>query len=232
VGRQYRSAYCARSSTSSGRRRITLGAGKACDVATFVEALRRRAMAPHVAIDGNVGKSDKPRSTAIDQRTGLHPGYAISQVIRKRIKEIFGWGETIGRLAQVGLRGRDRFTARFTFRVSAYNLVPLPMLPAEQLRSSACPRGANSVHRTSPSTSKSSTSPDRCAMATKSVDWAFQQPATIAEFLGPGRWIRCSYRYSVPSSLPIQVEASSGRGIRPRACPDALHMVRVSGNGP
>jgi len=113
-----------------GRRRITLGADKAYDVAAFVQALRRRAVTPHIAIDGNLRKNGKPRSTAIDARTRRHPGYAISQVIRKSVEEIFGWGKTIAGLAQVKLRGRDTVKARFTFGLAAYNLVRLPRLLA------------------------------------------------------------------------------------------------------
>jgi IS5 family transposase len=113
-----------------GRRRITLGGDKAYDVAAFVDALRERAVTPHIAIDGNVRKNGKPRSTAIDQRTTRHPGYAISQVIRKRIEEIYGWGKTIGGLAQVKLRGLAKVRARFIFGLAAYNLIRLRKLLA------------------------------------------------------------------------------------------------------
>lgn len=112
------------------RRRITLGADKAYDVAAFVEALRERSVTPHIAIDGNVRKSGRPRSTAIDQRTQRHPGYAISQIIRKRIEEIFGWDKTIGGLAQVKLRGLAKVKALFTLGLAAYNLIRLPKLLA------------------------------------------------------------------------------------------------------
>jgi hypothetical protein len=95
-----------------------------------VDALRERAVTPHIAIDGNVRKNGKPRSTAIDQRTTRHPGYAISQVIRKRIEEIYGWGKTIGGLAQVKLRGLAKVRARFIFGLAAYNLIRLRKLLA------------------------------------------------------------------------------------------------------
>jgi hypothetical protein len=35
------------------------------------------------------------RSSAIDGRTTRHCGYAVSQPIRKRIEEAFGWMKTI-----------------------------------------------------------------------------------------------------------------------------------------
>jgi hypothetical protein len=114
-----------------GQRRITLGADKAYDVAAFVRALRDRAVTPHIAIDGNLRKSGRPRATAIDRRTTRHAGYRISQVIRKRVEEIFGWSKTTAGLAQVKLRGLPRVKARFTFGLAAYNLIRLPRLLAE-----------------------------------------------------------------------------------------------------
>jgi transposase len=113
-----------------GRRPITLGGDKAYDVAGFVEALRERAVTPHIAIDGHQTKTGKRRKTAIDDRTTRHPGYAISQVIRKRIEEIFGWDKTIGGLAQVKLRGLAKVKALFTLGLAAYNLIRLPKLLA------------------------------------------------------------------------------------------------------
>jgi hypothetical protein len=58
-------------------------ADKAYDVTAFVAALRARRVTPHIAIDGHVRKSGKPRKTAIDRRTTRHPGYALSQRLRK-----------------------------------------------------------------------------------------------------------------------------------------------------
>ena len=112
------------------RRRITLGADKAYDVRGFVENLRRRQVTPHVAIDGHVRKSGKPRATAIDARTTRHPGYAVSQRCRKRIEEVFGWAKSAAGLAKVKLRGRARVEAVFTLALAAYNLIRLPKLLA------------------------------------------------------------------------------------------------------
>jgi transposase len=113
-----------------GRRRITLGGDKGFDVAGFVGDLRARDVTPHIAIDGHVRVTGKPRKTAIDRRTTHHRGYAISQTIRKRIEEIFGWTKTIGGLAQVKLRGLAKVRAVFAFALAAYNLVRLPKLLA------------------------------------------------------------------------------------------------------
>lgn len=111
-------------------RRITLGADKAYDVAAFVKALRARKITPHIAVDGNVRVSGIPRRTEIDRRTLRHAGYALSQRIRKRVEEIFGWDKSIGGLAQVKLRGLAKVKALFTFGLAAYNLIRLPKLLA------------------------------------------------------------------------------------------------------
>jgi transposase len=112
------------------RRRITLGADKAYDVAQFVHDLRERSVTPHVAIDGHLSKTGKPRKTAVDGRTTRHVGYDISQRCRKRIEEVFGWIKSSAGLAKVKLRGRDRVDAAFTLALAAYNLIRLPKLLA------------------------------------------------------------------------------------------------------
>jgi len=73
------------------RRLITLGGDKAYDVFDFVQALKERNITPHIAINGAIGRHGIARKTAVDRRTTRHPGYAISQCIRKRTEEIFGW---------------------------------------------------------------------------------------------------------------------------------------------
>lgn len=111
-----------------GQRRITVGGDKGFDVAEFIGELRERNVTPHIAIDGHVRVSGKPRKTAVDKRITRHPGYAVSQIIRKRIEEIFGWSKSIGGLAQVKLRGLAKVRAAFTFGLAAYNLIRLPKL--------------------------------------------------------------------------------------------------------
>ena len=113
------------------RRRITLGADKAYDVARFVDALRERAVTPHIAVDGRVSKFGKRRATRIDRRTTRHPGYAASQRLRKRIEEGFGWIKTTGGLAKTRHRGLDRVGWMFTLTAVSHNLVRLPKLLAE-----------------------------------------------------------------------------------------------------
>lgn len=113
-----------------GQRRITLGADKLFDVEDFVEALRQRKVTPHIAIDGHLSKTGKPRKTAIDGRTKRHPGYAVSLRCRKRIEEVFGWIKSVAGLSQVKVRGLSKVRAVFLFAIAAYNLVRLPKLLA------------------------------------------------------------------------------------------------------
>jgi transposase len=113
-----------------GQGRITLGADKAYDVASFIEALRARRVTPHVTIDGHVTKTGKRRKTAIDRRTTRHAGYALSLRTRKRIEEVFGWVKTTANLRKTRHRGTARVGWMFTLAVAAYNLVRIPKLLA------------------------------------------------------------------------------------------------------
>ena len=112
-------------------RRTTLGADKAYDVSDFVDALRALTVTPHITVDGHVTKTGKRRKTRIDRRTTRHAGYAVSQRLRKRIEEGFGWIKTTGGLAKTRHRGLDRVGWMFALTAAAYNLVRLPKLMAE-----------------------------------------------------------------------------------------------------
>jgi transposase len=106
-------------------RSITLGGDKNFDTADFVNELRSMAVTPHVA------QNTSGRRSAIDGRTTRHAGYAISQRIRKRIEEAFGWLKTVGGQEKTRFRGVGRVGWAFTFAAAAYNLVRLPKLLAE-----------------------------------------------------------------------------------------------------
>jgi transposase len=102
--------------------RITLGSDKAFDVAEHVANLREMNVTPHVA------QNDTNRSSAIDGRTTRHPGYALSQRIRKRIEEAFGWIKVPGGLRKTRHRGLERVGWGFAFTAAAYNLIRIPKL--------------------------------------------------------------------------------------------------------
>jgi transposase len=103
---------------------ITLGADKAYDAEDFINELRAMKVTPHVA------QNMSGRSSAIDGRTTRHAGYAVSQRIRKRIEEAFGWIKTIAGQEKTKFRGRERVGWAFTFAAAAYNLTRLPRLMA------------------------------------------------------------------------------------------------------
>jgi hypothetical protein len=115
-----------------GRRgggRVTLGADKAYDVADFVASLRARSVSPHIAIDGHVRVTGKPRKTSVDGRVTRHPGYAISQRIRKRIEEVFGWIKASAGLGESSC-GVAGVSCRLHPSFSGDNLIRLPKLLA------------------------------------------------------------------------------------------------------
>jgi len=103
---------------------VTLGADKAYDTADFVMELREINVTPHVA------QNASGRASAIDGRTTRHDGYVLSQCIRKRIEEGFGWMKTVAGLRKTRYRGIEKVGWVFTFAVAAYNLVRLPNLLA------------------------------------------------------------------------------------------------------
>ena len=70
------------------------------------------------------------RRSAIDGRTTRHAGYGLSQRIRKRIEEAFGWIKTVAGQDKTRFRGLERVELAFTFAAAAYNLVRLPRLLA------------------------------------------------------------------------------------------------------
>ena len=102
--------------------RITLGADKGYDAEDFVNELRSMGVTPHVAQNTN------GRRSAIDGRTTRHPGYKVSQRIRKRIEEAFGWMKQIAGQDKTSFVGLERAGFAFTFAAAAYNLVRLPKL--------------------------------------------------------------------------------------------------------
>ena len=105
--------------------RITVGADKAYDTADFVAKARELNVTPHVAQNINAH-----RGSNIDARTTRHPGYRVSQVIRKRIEEANGWIKSVAGMAQTKHRGLARVGWMFQFKAAAYNLVRLPKLLA------------------------------------------------------------------------------------------------------
>ena len=103
-----------------GQRRITLGADKGYHTRDFIDGCRQRRVTPHVA--------DKDKHSALDGRTTTKAGYSISQRIRKRIEEIFGWTKTVGAFRRTRFRGRRRTQLAAYVVGAAYNLVRMARL--------------------------------------------------------------------------------------------------------
>jgi transposase len=97
--------------------RVTLGADKGYDTADFIAGCRERGVTPHVA------QHTTNRSSRIDERVTRHSGYAVSQRVRKRVEEIFGWIKTIGggrKLRYIGLARNQLWAA---LAGAAFNLI-------------------------------------------------------------------------------------------------------------
>ena len=114
-----------------GRKRIhpkTLGADKGYDSREFVKRLRDKLIVPHIA--ANTGRRG---GSSIDGRTIRHTGYAISQRVRKRVEEIFGWFKTIGGFRRTRFRGRDRTELHALFVGTAYNLMRMARILGKEM---------------------------------------------------------------------------------------------------
>lgn len=101
----------------------TLGADKGYDTHDFVTVLRRRKITPHIAAN-----TERRGGSTLDQRSTRHAGYQISQRVRKRVEEIFGWMKTIGGFRKTRFKGRDRTQLAAWFVGAAYNLLRMARL--------------------------------------------------------------------------------------------------------
>ena len=90
------------------------------DTKGFVADVRGLGFTPHVA------QNNKHRRSAIDGRTVRHGGYGVSQRIRKRVEEPFGWIKTVGTGHKVRYIGQERNRAWFKMEAAVYNLMEFP----------------------------------------------------------------------------------------------------------
>lgn len=114
-----------------GKQPKTIGGDKAYDTKDFIANCRERNVTPHVACNDT-----RQGGSAIDGRTTRHPGYGVSQTIRKRIEEHFGWGKTVGRIRQTVYRGLRKVDQHFKLTMTASNIVRIARMPT------AAPAGA------------------------------------------------------------------------------------------
>ena len=107
------------------RRRRTVAGDKAYDTKGFVANVRELGFTPHVA------PNTAQHRSAIDGRTTRHAGHEISQRIRKRIEEPFGWIKTIGGGRKLRYIGQERNRAWFLAVGAVYNVIRIARLDAE-----------------------------------------------------------------------------------------------------
>jgi hypothetical protein len=103
---------------------LTLGADTQYQDEKFIEALRQRAIAPHVSeyVKGNLGKN------SLNEAERADPRRSISQRKRKLIEQVFGWSKLDRPLRQVKLRGLDRMDWFFRLAITAFDLVRMRRL--------------------------------------------------------------------------------------------------------
>jgi transposase len=102
----------------------TVGLDRGYDTRDLVAKLRTRHITPHVA------QNTAGRRSAIDGRTTRHRGYAISQRIRMKVEEIFGWLKTVGGFRKTRYRGLEKVGFAGYLVGAAYNLVRLTRMVA------------------------------------------------------------------------------------------------------
>ena len=105
----------------AGRSGATVAGDKGYDTREFVARSRALEITPHVA---------QMKHSAVDARTTRHSGYTVSQRLRKKVEEIFGWGKTVGGMRKTRFRGRARTQLANYFIGAAYNLLRIANLNA------------------------------------------------------------------------------------------------------
>ena len=106
------------------KRRRTIAGDKGYDTAGFVAEVRGQGFTPHFAPN-----TTRQRST-IDGRTTRHAGHHVSQRIRKRIEEPFGWMKTVAGGRKLRYVGTRRNRAWFVMTGAVYNIIRIAALDA------------------------------------------------------------------------------------------------------
>jgi len=102
-----------------GSQPLTVGADKGYDTKDFAWECRDMAITPHVA---------QKQHSAIDARTTRHEGYRISQRIRKRVEEIFGWVKSVAGGRKLRYCGVEKNQLWAELTMAGYNLVRMAKL--------------------------------------------------------------------------------------------------------
>lgn len=105
----------------AGTAPITLAADRGYHVRSFIEQCRARNVTPHIALN-------ERKDNCNDGRTTRHQGYSVSQRIRKRVEETFGWMKTVGGFRKTRFKGVARTQLASLLVASAYNLLRIANL--------------------------------------------------------------------------------------------------------
>jgi len=105
-------------------RQRTVAGDKNYDTKDFVADVRGLGFTPHVA------QNTTHRRSAIDGRTTRHAGHRVSQRIRKRVEEPFGWIKTVGAGRKLRYIGQERNRAWFKMEAAIYNIIRISALDA------------------------------------------------------------------------------------------------------
>jgi transposase len=100
----------------------TVGADKGYHHGPFVQGCRTLGIAPHVA------RAKGRKIAGLDGRTTRTAGYGMSQKVRKRIEEGFGWMKTVGTFRKTRFKGTGRTQLSAWFVGAACNLVRMAKL--------------------------------------------------------------------------------------------------------
>lgn len=98
-----------------GNGRITVGADAGYGTKDFIAQCQRQAITPHVAVP--------PRNAPLDGRTSRHEGFAVSQRVRRRIEQVFGWMKSSAGMRKSRYIGVAKTSFSATMTAAAYNLL-------------------------------------------------------------------------------------------------------------
>jgi transposase len=94
----------------------TLAGDKGYCLGDFPQRVVDLGIRPHLAIPDNAPAHSPAR------RFCRSAGYKVSQVIRKRVEEIFGWAKTVGGFRKTRVKGREKTWHAGYWVMAAYNL--------------------------------------------------------------------------------------------------------------
>ena len=110
----------------------TLGLDAGYDDGRFLRYLESQRATPHVPLKNEriVSTDEYAQARRRAKRRKKTSGYKLSQRVRKRVEEIFGWLKTVGGLARAHFAGRWKIEQQMLITAGAYNLLRIARLEA------------------------------------------------------------------------------------------------------